>query len=171
MLFSFHLYDMPEYVRLMHVLFWGRRDFSISFSKTCHGAFCHGENYMVDTGILSNNMKYPSLECSIVLWCFTICSDILNRSDIIYRVMTSLPTFDLLLISESFQQSICDRCGIRAGHAYSSGHLVSFCSGHQVIYLLRPGFRKLFVFIRILNIALYFYFNSNAAYINHFYIV
>ena len=45
---------------------WGRRDFQISFSNwdTSRNAWNrHWGSFMVDTGILSNNMKFPSRKC------------------------------------------------------------------------------------------------------------
>ena len=60
------LYDMPGLAPRMDVLFRGRRDFQISFSDrdTSRNAWNrHWGSFMVDTGILSNNMKFPSHEC------------------------------------------------------------------------------------------------------------
>ena len=45
--------------------FWGRRDFKISFSSSDtlrNSCDRHWGSFMVDTGILSNNMKFPSHE-------------------------------------------------------------------------------------------------------------
>ena len=52
---------------------------------------------MVDTGILSNNMRSPSPECYTTFWRMTIYSDTLHRSDI-----TAMfdPVTDLDLITE-----------------------------------------------------------------------
>ena len=50
----------------MDVLSWGRRDFQISFSNrdTSRNAWNrHWGSFMVDTGILSNNIKFPSHKC------------------------------------------------------------------------------------------------------------
>ena len=60
------LYGMPGLAPLMDVLSWGRRDFQISFSNrdTSRNAWNrHWGSFMVDTGILSNNMKFPSHKC------------------------------------------------------------------------------------------------------------
>ena len=60
------LYDMPGLALRMDVLFWGRRDFQISISNrdTSRNAWNrHWGSFMVDTGILSNNMKFPSHKC------------------------------------------------------------------------------------------------------------
>ena len=60
----FHsLYDMPRLAPRMDVLFWGRRDSKISFSNrdTSRNPWNrHWGSFMVDTGILSNNMKFSS---------------------------------------------------------------------------------------------------------------
>ena len=60
------LYGMPGLAPRMDVLSWGRRDFQISFSNrdTSRTAWNrHWGSFMVDTGILSNNMKFPSHKC------------------------------------------------------------------------------------------------------------
>ena len=60
------LYGMPGLAPRMDVLSWGRRDFQISFSNrdTLRNAWNrHWGSFMVDTGILSNNMKFPSHKC------------------------------------------------------------------------------------------------------------
>ena len=60
------LYGMPGLTPRMDVLSWGRRDFQISFSNrdTSRNSWNrHWGSFMVDTGILSNNMKFPSHKC------------------------------------------------------------------------------------------------------------
>ena len=60
------LYGMPVLAPRMDVLSWGRRDFQISFSNrdTSRNVWNrHLGGFMVDTGILSNNMKFPSHKC------------------------------------------------------------------------------------------------------------
>ena len=60
------LYGMPGLAPRMVVLSWGRCDFQISFSNrdTSRNAWNrHWGSFMVDTGILSNNMKFPSHKC------------------------------------------------------------------------------------------------------------
>ena len=50
----------------MNVLFWGRHDFQISFANrdtSRNATNRHGRSFMVDTGILSTNMKFTSHEC------------------------------------------------------------------------------------------------------------
>ena len=59
-------YGMPRLAPRMDVLPWGRHDFQISLSKrdTSRNAWNrHWRSFMVDTGILSNNMKFPSYKC------------------------------------------------------------------------------------------------------------
>ena len=63
---SHSLYNLPGFAPRMDVLFWGRNDFQISFSNrdTPRNAKNHHlRSFMVDAGILSNNMKLPSHEC------------------------------------------------------------------------------------------------------------
>ena len=60
------LYGMPGLAPRMDVLSWGRRDFQISFSNrdTSRNAWNrHWGSFIVDTGILSNNMTFPSHKC------------------------------------------------------------------------------------------------------------
>ena len=60
------LYGMPGLAPRMDVLSWGQRDSQISFSNrdTSRNAWNrHWGSFMVDTGILSNNMKFPSHKC------------------------------------------------------------------------------------------------------------
>ena len=68
----FHsLYSIPGLAPCMDVLSWGRRDFKISFSNrdTSRNAWNrHWGSFMVDTGILSNKMKFPSQMLNDILW-------------------------------------------------------------------------------------------------------
>ena len=60
------LYGMPGLAPRMDVLSRGRRDIQISFSNrdTSRNAWNrHWGSFMVDTGILSNNIKFPSHKC------------------------------------------------------------------------------------------------------------
>ena len=60
------LYDLPGLAPRMDVLFRVRGDFQISFSNrdTSRNAWNrHWGSFMVDTGILSNKMKFPSQKC------------------------------------------------------------------------------------------------------------
>ena len=63
---SLNLYDTPGLAPRMNVLFWGPGDFPVSYSKrdTSWNAWNrHSGSFMVDTGILFSNMKFPSHEC------------------------------------------------------------------------------------------------------------
>ena len=63
---SHNLYDIPGPALRMDILFWGQHDFQISFSnRVVSGNVSnrHWRSVMVDTGILSNNMKFLSQEC------------------------------------------------------------------------------------------------------------
>ena len=60
------LYGIPGLAPRMDVLSWGRRDFQISFSNrdtSRNAKDRHWGSFMVDTGILSNNRKFPSHKC------------------------------------------------------------------------------------------------------------
>ena len=63
---SYTFYIMPGPSPRMDVLIWGQHDFRISFlnRNTSRNVWNrHWRSVMVDTGILSNNMKFPSHEC------------------------------------------------------------------------------------------------------------
>ena len=60
------LNDMPGHVPHMDVLFRGLCNFQISFSNrdtSRNAQIRHWGSFMVDTGILSNNMKFPCHKC------------------------------------------------------------------------------------------------------------
>ena len=62
---SLKLYVTPGLAPRMNVLFWGPGDFPVSYSNrdTSRNAWNrHSGSFMVDTGILFSNMKYPSNE-------------------------------------------------------------------------------------------------------------
>ena len=59
---SLNLYDTPGLAPRMNVLFWGPGDFPVSYSNrdTSRNAWDrYSWSFMVDTGILFSNMKYP----------------------------------------------------------------------------------------------------------------
>ena len=83
---------------------------------------------MVGTGILSNNMRSPSLECITTFWMMTIYSDTLHWSGItpIFDPITDLDLItecDFLPNCERFPQNICNECGMPTEDAYFSWHL------------------------------------------------
>ena len=83
------LYDMPGPAPRMDVLSWGRRYFQISFSNRDPSRNAwnrHWGSFMVDTGILSNNMKSPSHECSMTFCDLTIYND----NPLLIRLCTEL---------------------------------------------------------------------------------
>ena len=102
---SHSLYDMPGLAPRMDVLFWGRHGFQISFSNrdTSRNAWNrHSRSFMVDTGILSNNMRFLFHECSM-----TFCSlTKYNNNSLPIRLYTNpwllFTELDLLLTYESF---------------------------------------------------------------------
>ena len=64
--FISHLYDMPGLAPRINVLLWGPGDFPVSYSNrdTSWNVWNrHSGSFIVDTGILFNNMKSPSNEC------------------------------------------------------------------------------------------------------------
>ena len=92
------LYDMPGLAHRMDVLLWGRCDFQITFSNryTSGNAWNrHWESFMVDTGILSNNMKFLSYESLMTFCDLTIYND----NPLLIRLCTEL---DLLPNFERF---------------------------------------------------------------------
>ena len=118
----------------MDVLYWGRRDFQIlSFSNRDTSRIAwnrHWGSVVVDTGILSNNMKFPSPKCYMTFCDLTIC----NGKPLLIRLFTEL---DLLPNYERFPWNICDGCGMPTGDAYSSGYLVPSIWGLHMFYLMR----------------------------------
>ena len=63
---SHSLYDVPRLAPRMDVLFWGQHEFQISFSNRDMSRNAwnrHWRSFMVDRGILSNNMTFPSHKC------------------------------------------------------------------------------------------------------------
>ena len=72
---------------------------------------------MVDMGISSNTMKFPSPKCYMTFWDMTIYNDTLNRSDItpICELITELDfntDFDLItefILEVSIEH--CNGCG------------------------------------------------------------
>ena len=63
---SLNLYDTHGLSPRMNVLFWDLSDSPVSYSNrdTLWNAWNrHSGSFMVDTGILFSNMKYPSHEC------------------------------------------------------------------------------------------------------------
>ena len=63
---SLNSYDTPGLTPRMNVLFWGPGDFPVSYSNrdiSRNAWNRHSGSFMVDTGILFINMKYPSHEC------------------------------------------------------------------------------------------------------------
>ena len=74
-------------------------------------------------GVSSNIMKSPSPESYMTLWEMTIYSDILNWSDI--QLNRDLVTELELITDCDSRRAICgSNCGMPAGNAYPSGHLV-----------------------------------------------
>ena len=77
-------------------LSWGRCDFQISFSNrdTSRNAWNrHWGSFMVDTGILSNNMKFPSHKCKMTFCDLTIYNETPYWSDFVpnstfYRLLS-----------------------------------------------------------------------------------
>ena len=88
--------DFANFIGLaprMDVLSWGRRDFQISFSNrdTSRNAWnLHWESFMVDTGILSNNMKFPltNVKWHSVTWPYTMTTPYWSDFVPNYRILS-----------------------------------------------------------------------------------
>ena len=125
-------------------------------------------NSMVDTGILSNNMKSLSPKCYISFYTMTVCSDILDRSDItLIRYLASdrtlLPSLTFLRNYERLPYNICNGSSITTEEAYSSVHLVithfgtCISSNADTSFSITCHFSELWISI----ICRYFYFTSH----------
>ena len=103
-------YDISGLASLINVSFWGRRDFQISFSSRDmlrNVRNCLLGNSMLDIGILSNAMKFPSPWCYLTFWSITICSDTLHWSNITRDLVTELGIIiDFDLITKFLEVSI-----------------------------------------------------------------
>ena len=78
------LNDMPGFAHHMDGLFWRQRDFpkTLPDRNTSNNTWNrHWWSYMIDTGILSIDMKCPSQECRMTFCSLTIYIDTLHRSD------------------------------------------------------------------------------------------
>ena len=113
MTFLFHSsYGMPGLAPLMNVLFWGLRDFHISFSNRDVSGNVWIRllgSSMVDKGISSNNMKSPSPKCYMTFWDMILYSDSLHRSGISlnHDLVTELDLIsDFDLITKYWEVSI-----------------------------------------------------------------
>ena len=100
-------YGMPGLAPLMNVLFWGRRDFSLSSSDRdmlWNVWNRPSESFMVDMGISSNIMKSPYPKCYMTFWDMTIYNDTLNWSDItpICEIITELDFITDLTLLPNF---------------------------------------------------------------------
>ena len=90
---SLNLYDTPGLAPRMNVLFWGPGDFPVSYSNrdTSWNAWNrHSGSFMVDTGILFSNMKFPSHECWMTFWPLTNSDYPTNQT--FHNSMTLIPT-------------------------------------------------------------------------------
>ena len=121
---SLNLYDTPGLAPRINVLFRGPRDFPVSYSNrdTSWNAWNrHSGSFMVDTGILFSNIKFPSHDVKDFLTLDQLWlpnqSGFPPMSWIWYRLWPS-PNY------EWFPWSICNGSGMPAGNAYPSGHLV-----------------------------------------------
>ena len=124
---SLNLYDTPGLSPRMNVLFWEPGDFPASYANrdTSWNAWNrHSGRFMVDTGILFSNMKYKCIPLTNVKWNSdpwpTVTSQPIRLSTNFMTLIPSLTFTDY----EWFPWSICNGCGMPAGNAYPSGHLV-----------------------------------------------
>ena len=104
--------DTPGLAPLMNVLFWGRCDFPISFSGRDMSRHVWNRllgSSMVGTGILTNNMRFPSPECYTTFWRMAIYSDTFHWWDITpifypLLIWTLLPNLTFYLIVWGFHR-------------------------------------------------------------------
>ena len=102
---SLNLYDTPGLAPRMNVLFWGPGYFPVSYSNrdTSWNAWNHHSgSFMVDTGVLFSNMKYPPHE--------------------FHDLDTELDLHRLWVVSMEHLQRVWHAS--IPGNAYPSGHLV-----------------------------------------------
>ena len=121
------LYGMPGLAPRMDVLSWGRRDFQIRFSNrdTSRNAWNrHWGSFMVDTGILSNNMKFPltDVKWHSVTWPYTMTtpywSDCVPNSTF-YRILRGFHrTFATGVACRQGTLTPPDTCPVPLGLAY-----------------------------------------------------
>ena len=127
------LYGMPGFAPRMDVLSWGLRDFQISFSNrdTSRNAWNrHWGSFMVDTGILSNNIKFPSQMLNDILW-----PDHIQWQPPTYQTLyRTRPLTKIWEVSIEHLRRVC----MPTGDAYSSVHLVPSLLDLHMLYLLRP---------------------------------
>ena len=99
---------------------------------------------MADTGILSNNAKFPSHEWHFVAWPFTMTT--LHRSDFIPNP-DHITELDYLPNYERFPWNICNGCSMPTGDTYSSEHLVPSDLGLAYVLLVETNpFPELVIF-------------------------
>ena len=138
-------YGMPGFTPPMNVLYLGRRDFyRISSDSDMSGNVWNRSlgSFMVDMGISSNIMKFPSPKCYMTFWNMTIYSDTFNWSNItpICELITELfliTDFDLITKFREVSIEHCNRCGLPTEDAYSPGYLVLSHSGLAFVLMLR----------------------------------
>ena len=107
----------PGLAPRMNVLFWGTGDFPVSYSKrdTSWNAWNrYSGSFMVDTGILFSNMKFPSHECYMTFWPLTNSDYPTNRLST--NFMTLIPTLtftELRVVSMEHLQRVWHASGER----------------------------------------------------------
>ena len=116
---SLKLYDTPGFAPRMNVLFWGPGDFPSKLLK---------QGYLA-ARLKSSFRKFYGRYGDIIQQYEVSLSKMLNGILILdqpIRLSTNFTTFILTFTDyEWFPWSICNGCGIPAGNAYPSGHLVT----------------------------------------------
>ena len=135
-------YDLPGLAPRIDVLFWGRRDFQISFSNRdmSRNAWNRLEKVLWSKrGSYQTIWSFPLT--NVILW-----TDYIQLQPLLIRLCTEL---DRLPIFKRFPYNISDGCGMQTGDAYSSGHLVPSLWDLHIFYFLRPiVFPNLSLFFR-----------------------
>ena len=96
-------YDTPGLALRMNVLFWGPSDYPVSYanSDTSWNAWNRRSgSFIVDTGILFSNMKYPSRECWMTF--LPLTNSDFKTDQTVHQFNDLYTEFDLHRIMSSF---------------------------------------------------------------------
>ena len=147
-------YGMPGLDLFMNILFWERRDFHVSVSGRDMSRDVWNNpsgSSMVDMGIPSNIMKFPSPKCYMAFLDMMIYSDTLHWSVISLNrdVVTKLDlitAFDVITLFLEVSIEHLHMVRIAKRDAFSSGQLVLSHLSHAFILMLRPFIPELVMF-------------------------
>ena len=118
---SLNLYDTPGLAPRMNVLFWGPGDFPVSYSNRDTSRNAWNRQFYGRYGDLVQQYELSLLRMlNDILILDQVTSQPIRLST---NFTTSIPSL-IFTDYEWFPWSICNGCGMPAGNAYSSGHLV-----------------------------------------------